>query len=93
MPYEGSPAIRYRAGCLKALGLETTVPLEEILELAVEGLRSRGGAAFWFFMAVVFGISALGTAIRARLWSGAAACAVILCLEAWLILHWRRASA
>jgi hypothetical protein len=54
------------------------------------GLRARMGAAFWFFMAIAFGISALVTAIRANLWCAAAICAVVLCSETWLILRWRR---
>jgi nitrate/nitrite transporter NarK len=53
------------------------------------GLRSRVGAAFGFFMAIAFGISALGTAIRGNLWSAVAICAVVLCFEAWLMLRWR----
>jgi hypothetical protein len=59
------------------------------------GLRARIGAAFGFFMALAFGILTLVTATRARLWGGTAICAVVLCLEAWLILRWvrRRASA
>jgi hypothetical protein len=59
------------------------------------GLRSRMGAAFGFFMAFAFGISALVTAVRARLWGGPEICAVILCLEICLILRWssRRTSA
>jgi hypothetical protein len=59
------------------------------------GLRARVGAAFGFFMALAFGISALGTAVWTRLWGGAAICAVVLCSETCLILRWwrRRASA
>ena len=59
------------------------------------GLRARIGAAFWFFMALAFGISALATAIWAKVWGGAAICAVALCFEIWLILRWwsRRTSA
>ena len=59
------------------------------------GLRIRIGAAFWFFMALAFGISALVTAVRARLWGGPIICAVVLCLEILLILRWsfRRTSA
>lgn len=52
------------------------------------GLRARIGAGFWFFMALAFAISALATAIWARVWGGAAICAVILCFETWLILRW-----
>ena len=59
------------------------------------GLRARMGAAFGFFMAIAFGISALITAIRANLSYAAAICAVVLCSETWLILRWwrRRTSA
>jgi len=53
------------------------------------GLRARIGAAFGFFMALAFGISALVTAIRAEVWDGAAICVVVLCFESWLILRWR----
>lgn len=52
------------------------------------GLRSRIGAFFWFFMALAFAVSALGTAIWASLWGGAAICAVFLCLEGWLVRRW-----
>ena len=52
------------------------------------GFRARIGAAFWFFMALAFGISALATAIWAKLWGGAAICVVALCFESWLILRW-----
>lgn len=51
-------------------------------------LRSRMGAAFWFFMALAFGISALATATWTKLWGGSAICAVALCVETWLILRW-----
>lgn len=44
------------------------------------GLRARMGAAFGFFMAIAFGISALITAIRASLWYAAA-------------INWRRSFA
>jgi len=55
------------------------------------GLRARIGAAFGFFMALAFGISALSTAIWGRLWGGAAICAVVICFEAWLVRHcWNR---
>ena len=59
------------------------------------GLRARMGAAFGFFMAIAFGISALVTAIRANLWYAAAICAVVLFSETLLILRWwlRRTSA
>jgi membrane protein implicated in regulation of membrane protease activity len=53
------------------------------------GLRARIGAAFGFFMALAFGVSALFTAIWAGLWGGALICAVVLCFEIWLIRHWR----
>jgi hypothetical protein len=60
------------------------------------GLRSRMGAAFGFFMAMAFGISALITAIRANVSYAAAICVVVLCSETLLILRWwwlRRPSA
>ena len=59
------------------------------------GLRARMGAAFGFFMAIAFGISALVTAIRANLPYAAAICAVVLCSEILSILRWslRRTSA
>jgi hypothetical protein len=59
------------------------------------GLRTRVGAAFGFFMALAFGISALVTAMRANLSYAAAICAVVLCSEILLILRWwlRRTSA
>jgi hypothetical protein len=53
------------------------------------GLRARIGAAFGFFMALAFGISALATAVWAKLWGGAAICAVVLGFETYLILRWR----
>jgi hypothetical protein len=43
------------------------------------GVRARMGAAFWFFMAIAFGISALITAIRVTLSYAAAICAMVLC--------------
>jgi hypothetical protein len=52
------------------------------------GLRSRMGAAFGFFVAVAFGISALFTAIRANLWSAVAVCVVVFCFETWVMLRW-----
>lgn len=62
-----------------------------------QDIRSSGrmGAGFWFFMALGFGVSALATSIRAKIWWGAAICVVALCFEAWLILRWwnRRTSA
>jgi hypothetical protein len=56
------------------------------------GSRALIGAAFGFFMAVAFGISALVTAVRADVWGGAAICVLVLCLESWLIRRrWNRA--
>jgi hypothetical protein len=53
--------------------------------------RARAGAAFGFFMSLAFGISALVTAVWARVWCGAAICVVALCFEGWFILRcWRR---
>jgi hypothetical protein len=52
------------------------------------GSRAPWGAVFWYFMAVVFGSSALVAAIRANLWSGAAICTAVLCLEILLIALW-----
>jgi hypothetical protein len=59
------------------------------------GLRARMGAAFGFFMAIAFGISALVTAMRGNLWYAAAICVAVLCSETLLILRWwiRRTSA
>jgi hypothetical protein len=59
------------------------------------GLRARMGAAFGFFMAIAFGISALVTAMRGNLRYAAAICVLVLCCETLLILHWwtRRTSA
>jgi len=53
------------------------------------GLRARIGSAFWFFMALAFGISALATALMGKLWDGAVISVAVLCVEAWLILRWR----
>jgi hypothetical protein len=53
------------------------------------GFRTCIGAAFGFFMALAFGISALVTAIRAEVWRGAAICVVVLLFEGWLIVRWR----
>lgn len=50
--------------------------------------RSRMGAAFWFFLAMAWAISALRTGIRANSRWGVAVCAVVLCSEALLILRW-----
>ena len=52
------------------------------------GSRARIGAALGSFMAIVFCISALVTAIRVNLRGGAVICAVVLGLETWLILWW-----
>ena len=52
------------------------------------GLRARMGAAFGFFMAMAFGISALVTAMRANLSYGAVISGVVLCSEIWLFLRW-----
>jgi hypothetical protein len=52
-------------------------------------LRSRVGAAFWFFMALAFCVSALATAFRADLPYGVAVSVGVLCLETWLIRRWR----
>lgn len=59
------------------------------------GLRSRMGAAFGFFMAIAFGISALVSSIRGDLRYAAAICVLALCCEPLLILRWwlRRTSA
>ncbi len=51
-------------------------------------VRGRGGARFWFFMALAFATSALGTSISMKLWSGAAVCAVVFCFEIWLVRRW-----
>jgi hypothetical protein len=53
------------------------------------------GAAFGFFMAIAFGISALITAIRVNVSYAATICAIVLCSEILLILRWwlRRTSA
>src|SRR5947209_20501988 len=59
------------------------------------GLRARMGAAFGFFMAIAFSISALVTAMRGNLWYAAAICLAVLCSETLLIRRWwiRRTSA
>ena len=51
------------------------------------GLRAPMGVALGFFMAIAFGISALVTAIRVNLRSGAAICAILLFFETWLMLR------
>ncbi len=53
------------------------------------GLRARMGAAFGFFMAMAFCISALITAIWTNLWSAVAICVVVFCFETWAMLRWR----
>jgi hypothetical protein len=50
--------------------------------------RTRIGAALGSFMTIVFGTSALVTAVQANLRGGAVICAMVLCLETWLILRW-----
>lgn len=55
-------------------------------------MRAGIGAVFWCFMALAFGISALGTAVMAKNWWGAAAAVVALCCETWLIMRWWRRS-
>jgi hypothetical protein len=52
------------------------------------GLRARVGAAFGFFMAIAFGISALVTAIRGNLSYAAVICVAVICSETLLILRW-----
>ena len=52
------------------------------------GLGAGMGAAFGFFMAIAFGISALITSIRTDLPYAAAICAVVLCSETALMLRW-----
>ena len=56
---------------------------------------NRIGAGFWFYMAFALGVSALVTAIGAKIWGGATICLVALCFESWLVLRWwsRRTSA
>ena len=54
------------------------------------GLKVWIGAFLGFFMALVFGISALVEAIRVNLRGGAAICAAVLCCEILLILRWSR---
>ena len=54
-----------------------------------QDLRWRiGRGSFSFFMAVAFGISALFTAIGAKLPYAAAISAMVLCSEILLILRW-----
>ena len=59
------------------------------------GLKVWIGAFLGFFLALVFGISALVEAIRVNLRGGAAICAAVLCYEILLTLRWslRRTSA
>ena len=52
------------------------------------GLRARMGAAFGFFMAIAFGISALASSIRGNLRYAPALCVLVLCCETLLILRW-----
>ena len=52
------------------------------------GLRVRIGAAFWLFMAIAFGISALITALRANILYAAVICTIVLLSETLLILRW-----
>ena len=52
------------------------------------GLRVRIGAAFGFFLAIAFGISALLTAIRGNLPYAAAICVAVFFSESLLILLW-----
>jgi hypothetical protein len=51
-------------------------------------LRALIGAVFGLFMVIVFGISALFTAIRGNLRGGVWLCAVVLCFEILLIVRW-----
>lgn len=51
------------------------------------GSRPRGGAFYWFIMAMALSVSALVTAIRAGLWAGSAICVVVLCFEGWLVVR------
>jgi len=56
-------------------------------------LRAGMPVAFPFFMAIVFVVAALITAIGAQLWGAVVVCAVALCLESWLIRRlWERRS-
>jgi hypothetical protein len=48
----------------------------------------NAGAAFWFFMALAFGVSALVTGIRGQLWSGVGIGVVVVCVEALLVRRW-----
>ena len=50
------------------------------------GLGARVAAGLGFFMAIAFGVSALVTALQAKLSGAAAICAVVLCSETLLIL-------
>ena len=47
---------------------------------------ARVAAGLGFFMAIAFGVSALVTALQAKLSGAAAICAVVLCSETLLIL-------
>ena len=59
------------------------------------GLRLRMGAAFWLLIALTFGVSALATAARLRVWGGPTICGALLGVEICLTLYWsfRRKSA
>jgi uncharacterized membrane protein len=57
-------------------------------DLGLRSTLSPLSAAFWFLMAIAFGISALITASRASLPFAAAICVVVLCCETLLVLRW-----
>lgn len=48
------------------------------------------GAAFWFFLALLFTGGAIGLGIGARIWVGALLGVASLCLEVRLIHRWWR---
>jgi hypothetical protein len=50
-------------------------------------VRSRMGAAFWFFMGIAFAISALVTSIRGNLIYASAISVVVICSETLLIVR------
>ena len=52
-------------------------------------LLSALGADFWFFVALAFSLSALGTALWVKLWVGVPICAAVFFLETWLIGRWQ----
>jgi hypothetical protein len=92
----GSSVIALVGTGWKSVGGQLLVSVAALLSGIQDlGLRARIGAALGFFMAMVFGISALATAIRANLRGGAAICAAVLFFETLLILRWwlRRTSA